>query len=138
MQMLFFISWGQYLTAILLLAALYYAIVLILIYGNKMSDWLRKRVPLLVIATAGGVAARAQDGNQGISQANTMVRGYFDTGVQLMYAIGAVLALVGAVQVFRHWNAGHQQEAYKAASGWFGSCVFLVVVATVIKSFFGI
>lgn len=67
-----------------------------------------------------------------------MIRSYFDSGCQLMYAIGAILALVGAVQVYRHWNSGHQQEAYKAAAGWFGSCVFLVIVATVIKSFFGI
>ena len=136
--MLFFISWGRFLTMTLLLTASYYAILLLLFYRNKIVDWLRKRAPLLLVGVAGGVAARAQDGNQGISQANTMVRGYFDTGVQLMYAIGAVLALVGAVQVFRHWNAGHQQEAYKAAAGWFGSCVFLVVVATVIKSFFGL
>ncbi|HVU95488.1 MAG TPA: DUF4134 domain-containing protein [Puia sp.] len=107
-------------------------------YRDRLFDWLRKRAPLLLVAIAGGTVARAQDGNQGISQANTMIRGYYDTGCQLMYAIGAVLALVGAVQVFRHWNAGHQQEAYKAAAGWFGSCVFLVIVATVIKSFFGL
>jgi len=138
MQMLFFISWGQFLTVTLLLTAVYYAILLILFYRNKFFDWIRKRAPLILIGIVGTVAAQAQDGNQGISQANTMIRGYFDTGCQLMYAIGAVLALVGAVQVFRHWNAGHQQEAYKAAAGWFGSCVFLVIVATVIKSFFGL
>jgi hypothetical protein len=138
MQMLSFISWGRFLTAIVLSTAIYYAILFLLFYRNKIFHWLRRRVPLLLIAAAGGLAAHAQDGNQGISQANTLIRGYFDTGVQLMYAIGAVLALVGAVQVFRHWNAGHQQEAYKAAAGWFGSCVFLVIVATVIKSFFGI
>jgi len=136
--MLFSISWGEFLMMTLLLTGAYYAILLILFYGNKLFGWLRKRAPLLLVATAGGVAARAQDGNQGISQANTLIRGYYASGVQLMYAIGAILALVGAVQVFRHWNAGHQQEARAAAAGWFGSCVFLVIVATVIKSFFGL
>jgi hypothetical protein len=41
----------------------------------------------------------AQDGNAGINQATLTVKGYFDAGVSLMYAIGAVLGLVGAVKV---------------------------------------
>jgi hypothetical protein len=43
--------------------------------------------------------ANAQDGNAGINEANTAVRSYFDTGTNLMYAIGAVLGLIGAVKV---------------------------------------
>jgi hypothetical protein len=136
--MLFFISWGRFLTLLLLLTAFYYLFLLLLFYRNKVFDRWRKKASLLLAATAGTLALHAQDGNQGISQANTMIRGYFDTGVQLLYAIGAVLALVGAVRTFKHWNAGHQDEAYTAASGWFGSCVFLVIVATVIRSFFGL
>jgi uncharacterized membrane protein YidH (DUF202 family) len=93
---------------------------------------------LVALCLLGYEYLQAQDGNQGINQANTLIRGYFTTGVQLMYAIGAVLALVGAVRTFREWNAGHQQEAYRAAAGWFGSCIFLVIVATVIQSFFGL
>lgn len=138
MQMLSFISWGRFLTVILLSTAIYYAILLLLFYRNKIFDWIRKRAPLLVLATAGRIAAHAQDGNTGINQANTLVRSYYDSGVQLMYAVSAVLALVGAVRTFRHWNSGHQEEAYKAAAGWFGSCIFLVIVATVIRSFFGL
>lgn len=136
--MLFFISWGRFLATMLLLTTFYYAILLLVFYRNKVFDRWRKKAPLLLAATAGTLALHAQDGNQGIGQANTMIRGYFDTGVQLLYAIGAILALVGAVRTFKHWNAGHQEEAYKAASGWFGSCVFLVIVATVIRSFFGL
>jgi hypothetical protein len=81
--------------------------------------------------------AQTADGNNGISQANTMVRGYFDTATQLMYAVGAILALIGAVRVYQLWGA-HHGEAGKAAAGWFGSMIFLVVVATVIRSFFGL
>jgi hypothetical protein len=136
--MLFFISWGRFLTVILLSTAIYYTILLFLFYRNKFFEWIRKKPTLLLLGTAAVITAHAQDGNQGISQANTMIRSYFDTGTQLMLGIGAVLALVGAVHTFKLWNGGHQQEAYKAAAGWFGSCVFLVVVATVIKSFFGL
>jgi hypothetical protein len=82
-------------------------------------------------------ALYAQDGNAGIEEANQKVRSYFDSGTNLMYAVGAVLGLIGAVKVYQKWNAG-DQDTGKVAAAWFGSCVFLVVVATVIKSFFGI
>jgi hypothetical protein len=81
--------------------------------------------------------AYAQDGNAGINEATTQVRSYFDTGTQLMYAIGAVLGLVGAVKVFQKWNGG-DPDTGKVAAAWFGSCVFLVIVATVLRSFFGL
>ena len=79
----------------------------------------------------------AQDGSAGITQATTMVKGYFDAGCNLMYAIGAILGIVGAIKVFRKWNEG-EPDTNKVAAAWFGSCIFLVVVATVIKSFFGL
>jgi hypothetical protein len=84
-----------------------------------------------------GHLATAQDGNAGINQADQMVRSYFDSGTNLMYAVGALLGLIGAVKVYQKWNAG-DPDTGKVAAAWFGSCVFLVVVATVIKSFFGL
>ncbi|MGH2645816.1 MAG: DUF4134 domain-containing protein [Chitinophagaceae bacterium] len=83
------------------------------------------------------VIAKAQDGNAGINEANQQVRSYFDSGTKLMYAVGALLGLIGAVKVYQKWNAG-DPDTGKVAAAWFGSCVFLVVVATVIKSFFGV
>jgi hypothetical protein len=82
-------------------------------------------------------SAMAQDGNAGINQATTQVKSYFDTGTNLMYAIGAIVGLVGAVKVFKKWNDG-EHDTGKVASSWFGSCIFLVIVATVLKSFFGV
>lgn len=81
--------------------------------------------------------ASAQDGNAGINEANAKVRSYFASGTNLMYAVGAIVGLIGAVKVYQKWNAG-DQDTGKVAAAWFGSCVFLVVVATVIKSFFGV
>jgi hypothetical protein len=89
---------------------------------------------LLLLISAG---AAAQDGNAGINEANTKVRGYFSAGTNLMYAVGAIVGLIGAVKVFQKWNAG-DHDTGKVAAAWFGSCVFLVVVATVIRSFFGV
>jgi hypothetical protein len=78
-----------------------------------------------------------QDGNAGIQEATNKVKGYFDAGCSLMYAIGAVVGIIGAIKVFNKWNAG-EPDTNKVAAAWFGSCIFLVVVATVLKSFFGI
>lgn len=78
-----------------------------------------------------------QDGVAGINEANTKVRGYFSAGTNLMYAVGAIVGLIGAIKVFNKWNAG-DHDTGKVAAAWFGSCVFLVVVATVIRSFFGV
>jgi hypothetical protein len=78
-----------------------------------------------------------QDGNAGINEATMRVRSYFTTGTSLMYAIGAILGLVGAVKVYQKWNSG-DPDTGKVAAAWFGSCVVLVIVATVLRSFFGI
>ena len=88
---------------------------------------------LMEIALQGQTA----DGNAGINQANTTVRSYFDAGTNLMYAVGAILGLIGAVKVYQKWNHG-DHDTGKVAAAWFGSCIFLVIVATVLKSFFGI
>ena len=79
----------------------------------------------------------AQDGNAGINEANTQVRSYFAAGINLMYAVGAIVGLIGAIKVYNKWNSG-DPDTGKVAAAWFGSCVFLVVVATVIRSFFGV
>lgn len=102
-------------------------------YGiRQMKRW--GIAVLLVMLT---LMAKAQDGNAGINEANQQVRSYFDSGTKLMYAVGALLGLIGAVKVYQKWNAG-DPDTGKVAAAWFGSCVFLVVVATVIKSFFGV
>src|SRR5690242_14894749 len=99
---------------------------------RKMKAW--TIMALLLFVT---FYAHAQDGTAGINSANEQVRSYFSAGTQLMYAIGALLGLIGAVKVYQKWNSG-DADTGKVAAAWFGSCVFLVVVATVIKSFFAI
>ena len=85
-----------------------------------------------------GLHAQTADGNNGLNQANTMVRSYFEAGTNLMYAVGAILGLVGAVKVYKASLDGQRQDAGHLAAAWFGACIFLVVVSTVLKSFFGL
>lgn len=96
-----------------------------------------KKYSVLICFLFLALLSAAQDGNAGINEANTKVRSYFAAGTNLMYAVGAVLGLIGAVKVYSKWNSG-DPDTGKVAAAWFGSCVFLVVVATVIKSFFGV
>lgn len=79
----------------------------------------------------------AQDGDKGIEAATTLVAKYFVTAQKLLYAIGGVVGIVGAVKVYNKWSHG-DQDTNKTAAAWFGACIFLVVVATVLKNFFGL
>lgn len=96
-----------------------------------------KIMAFIVVLIVISASVYAQDANAGINEANTKVRSYFAAGTNLMYAVGAVVGLIGAVKVYNKWNSG-DPDTGKVAAAWFGSCVFLVVVATVIKSFFGV
>jgi len=95
---------------------------------------------LVLLALVLPVAAWAQttaDGATGINQANTMIRSYFDPAVNLMYAAGALAGLVGGHKVYKSMN-NKEHDADNRAAVWFGGCIFLVLVATVLKAFFGL
>jgi hypothetical protein len=102
----------------------------------KKTAYPKKAFMLSVLFFAFLGLSMAQDGNAGINAATQQVRSYFLSGVNLMYAIGAIVGLIGAVKVFNKWNSG-EPDTGKVAAAWFGSCVFLVIVATVLTSFFG-
>jgi hypothetical protein len=91
----------------------------------------------LLIAMGGNAVAQTADGAAGISQATSTIAGYFDAGCNLVYAIGAIVGLIGAIKVYQKWNHG-DHDTSKVAAAWFGSCIFLVIVATVLKAFFGV
>lgn len=93
-------------------------------------------VTILLLMQA-SLYAQTGNGAAGLQQANTLVGTYFDYAVTLMYSIGAVVGVVGAVKVYNAWSHGDQQTN-KLAASWFGACIFLVVVAAVLKSFFGV
>jgi len=98
---------------------------------------MKKAMAIFVTLLLGAMVSQAQDGNAGITEATNQVKSYFATGTNLMYAIGAIVGLVGAIKVYKKWNDG-EHDTGKVASSWFGSCIFLIVVATVLKSFFGV
>jgi len=109
----------------------------VILRAHSVRSFFGKRLLPSAVSATFSLAASAQDGKTGIQQATTMVGGYFDTACTLMYAIGGVVGVIGAVKVYNAWSHGDQQTN-KLAANWFGACIFLVVVAAVLKSFFAL
>ena len=96
----------------------------------------RKKVLLAAVAMLSGIGAFAQGiGSAGINEATQMVTSYFDPATQLIYAIGAVVGLIGGVKVYNKFSSG-DPDTSKTAASWFGACIFLIVAATILRSFF--
>ena len=88
----------------------------------------------LIIATTASVFAQG-NGIAGITETTSMVTSYFDPGTKLIYAIGAVVGLIGGVKVYGKFSSG-DPDTSKTAASWFGACIFLIVAATILRSFF--
>ena len=54
---------------------------------------------------------------------------------KLIYAIGAVVGLIGGTKVYNKFSSG-DPDTSKTAASWFGACIFLIVAATILRSFF--
>ncbi len=98
----------------------------------------RQRKKILVLGLSlflvGGVLAQG-NGSAGINEATQMVTSYFEPATQLIYAIGAVVGLIGGVKVYNKFSSG-DPDTSKTAASWFGACIFLIVAATILRSFF--
>jgi hypothetical protein len=87
-----------------------------------------------MLFVAAGAFAQG-NGMAGINEATSMVSSYFDPITKLIYAIGAVLGLVGGAKVYSKFQSG-DPDTLKTAASWFGGCIFLIVTATILRSFF--
>ena len=86
---------------------------------------MKKRVIFSAAMLLAATGAFAQgNGVGGIVEATNMVTSYFDPATKLIYAIGAVVGLIG------------DPDTSKTAASWFGACIFLIVAATILRSFF--
>ena len=88
---------------------------------------------LLMTATIGAYAQG--NGIAGINEATKMETSYFDPGTKLIYAVGAVVGLIGGIKVYNKFSSG-DPDTSKTAASWFGACIFLIVAATILRSFF--
>ena len=96
----------------------------------------KKKITMLLLMALTTVGAYAQgNGIAGINEATKMVTSYFDPGTKLIYAVGAVVGLIGGIKVYNKFSSG-DPDTSKTAASWFGACIFLIVAATILRSFF--
>ena len=96
----------------------------------------KKLVACAALIAARVTTAMAQgNGLAGINEATSMVTSYFEPGTKLIYAIRAVVGLIGGVKVYGKFSSG-DPDTSKTAASWFGACIFLIVAATILRSFF--
>ena len=96
----------------------------------------KRSVLTAALSLAAAASAVAQgNGSAGITEATTMVTSYFEPATRLIYAIGAVVGLIGGVKVYTKFSSG-DPDTSKTAASWFGACIFLIVAATILRSFF--
>ena len=97
---------------------------------------MNKRIIFAALALLAAAGAYAQgNGIGGITEATNMVTSYFEPATKLIYAIGAVVGLIGGVKVYSKFSSG-DPDTSKTAASWFGACIFLIVAATILRSFF--
>ncbi len=104
--------------------------------NQKIIIMKRQRILLTVLFMTISWSLNAQgNGSAGITEATQMVTSYFDPATKLIYAIGAVVGLIGGVKVYNKFSSG-DPDTSKTAASWFGACIFLIVAATILRSFF--
>ena len=97
---------------------------------------MNKKLILTLMAVVLASAAMAQgNGIKGITDATSMVTSYFAPLTKLIYAVGAVVGLIGGIKVYQMFSSG-DPDTSKTAASWFGACIFLVIVGVVLESFF--
>jgi hypothetical protein len=97
---------------------------------------MKKRLFFTAVFLLNALGLFAQgNGVGGINEATGMVSSYFDPATKLIYALGAVVGLIGGVKVYGKFSSG-DPDTSKTASSWFGACIFLIVAATILRSFF--
>jgi hypothetical protein len=87
------------------------------------------------------ITLHAQNGaaqmSTAIENSKTDISGIFQSLSDVILVIGAIVGLVGGIQVFVKWNRG-ERDINKEIAAWGGSCVFLLIMGTILKTAFGL
>ena len=96
---------------------------------NEMALPITKSVTVMLLEPYAGKLART------VLRGESPRNGADLLDTKLIYAIGAVIGLAGGVKVYQKFSSG-DPDTSKTASSWFGACIFLIVAATILRSFF--
>lgn len=79
--------------------------------------------------------AQGNTGVAGIGQATNIFKSYLDPVQKLLYALAAIIALIGGFSIFTKMQNG-DQDVKKTIMMVVGGCVALVALATALPAFF--
>jgi hypothetical protein len=96
-----------------------------------------KKVKSIILLSIVSIRFAMAQGAIGIDAASSELITYIDPVANMILIVGAIVGLIGGIRVYIKWNSG-DQDVQKSIMGWFGSCLFLIVVGIVIKAFFGV
>jgi hypothetical protein len=85
-------------------------------------------------------SSMAQDMNKAFSALDGVTNGLksnFSKVYTLVIIIGAVVGIIGAIQVYSKWQS-NDTNTTKLAGAWFGSALFLIAAGVFLKTAFGI
>ena len=94
---------------------------------------------LASLTSAVCISAQAQDppGISELYQASGTMKGYYHSFSDLVFLLGAIVGLLGGLRVFANWQSGrHHIDAQ--VTGWFFSCLFLLLSGTFLRGVFGL
>lgn len=104
---------------------------------KKVSMSTQRGAVLFMLGFIGGIQATFAQGKgaAGFQSATAEISGYATPVKNLMYAIAAVIALVGAFNVYFKMQNG-DQDVKKTIMMTIGGCVAMVAMATALPLFF--
>lgn len=104
---------------------------------KKISSFLKRTSVLTVLLGLNAYNALMAQGTgaAGIEAAASEISGYMASLTTLIYAIGAVVGIIGGVRIYIKWSNG--EEVNKDLLGWGGAFIFLMIVPSVVTAFFG-
>ncbi|HLT86496.1 MAG TPA: DUF4134 domain-containing protein [Sphingobacterium sp.] len=73
----------------------------------------------------------------GIDAGTAEVTGTLSSVINLVMAIGGVVAIIGAVTIYQKWNTG-ERDINKELLSWGGSAVFLIAAPIIARAVFGL
>lgn len=79
--------------------------------------------------------AQQAPGIKELYSAGTSIRNYYFGFSDLAFSIGGVMGLLGGLRVFSNWQAG-LRHIDAQVSGWFFSCLFLLLSGVFLRGLF--
>lgn len=92
---------------------------------------------MLILGAGNALAADDDAGAAVIGDVANSISSYQDPVQKLLYAIAAIIAIIGAFNIFNKMNNG-DQDVKKTIMLTLGGCIALVALATALPSFFDI